>query len=179
MAPSWDNVVRGQINLRDAVHRQIDFTSPEGKAYRLIDKPAVLIVRPRGWHLYEKHMLFRGEAIGRVRGFRPLPLAQPRGAASPRHGRVLLPAETRGHREARLWAEVFDFAEQRVGLGQHQCTVLIETILAAFEMDEILQEAARQHRRPELRPLGLHLQLHQEVREAPGLRAARSLLESR
>jgi malate synthase len=63
MAPSWDNVIRGQINLRDAVRRAIDFTSPEGKAYRLVDKPAVLIVRPRGWHLYEKHMHFQGAQI--------------------------------------------------------------------------------------------------------------------
>ncbi len=143
MAPSWDNVVRGQINLRDAVHRRIDFTSPEGKAYRLVDKPAVLLVRPRGWHLYEKHMLFRGEPIPGA--FVDFGLYLWHNQAELRRrgsGPYFYLPKLEGHREARLWAEVFDFAERRVGLepGTIKCTVLIETILAAFEMDEILHE---------------------------------------
>ena len=143
LSPSWDNVIRGQANLRDAVRRQIDFTSPEGKAYRLVADPAVLFVRPRGWHLEEKHLvseagvvpgalvdfglyLFHNHAELAVRGTGPY---------------FYLP-KLESHREARLWAEVFDFAERRLGLadGTIKCTVLIETILAAFEMDEILFE---------------------------------------
>jgi malate synthase len=143
MSPSWDNVVRGQLNLRDAVSRQIEFTSPDGKAYRLVEKPAVLIVRPRGWHLYEKHMRFRGEPIPGAFVDFGLYLwhnhAELRARGS---GPYFYLPKLEGHREARLWAEVFDFAERRVGLapGTIKCTVLIETILAAFEMDEILHE---------------------------------------
>ena len=143
LAPSWDNVIAGQANLRDAVRRQIDFTSVEGKAYRLGDKTAVLIVRPRGWHLEEKHLL---------QGDRPLPGALVDFGLYLFHNHAELAARGTGpyfylpklesHREARLWAEVFDFAERRLGLahGTIKCTVLIETILAAFEMDEILFE---------------------------------------
>jgi malate synthase len=143
LAPTWDNVILGQVNLRDAVRRQIDFTSPEGKAYRLVDRPAVLMVRPRGWHLYEKHLL---------QGSKPLPGALVDFGLYLFHNHAELAARGTGpyfylpklesHLEARLWAEVFDFAERRLGLapGTIKCTVLIETILAAFEMDEILFE---------------------------------------
>ena len=144
LSPAWDNVIAGQANLRDAVRRQIDFTTPEGKAYRLKPDPAVLFVRPRGWHLEERHLvaadgmpvpgalvdfglyLFHNHAELAARGTGPY---------------FYLP-KLEGHREARLWAEVFDFAERRLGLahGAIRCTVLIETILAAFEMDEILFE---------------------------------------
>ncbi len=143
MAPSWDNVIRGQINLRDAVRRAIDFTSPEGKAYRLVDKPAVLIVRPRGWHLYEKHMHFQGAQIpGALVDF-GLYLWHNHAELKARGtGPYFYLPKLESHREARLWAEVFDFAERRLGLahGTIKCTVLIETIFAAFEMDEILHE---------------------------------------
>lgn len=148
MSPSWDNVVAGQANLRDAVRRRIDFTTPEGKAYRLVDRPAVLMVRPRGWHLIEKHLVHVDAAYAGV----PVPGALVDFGLYLFHNHAELAARGTGpyfylpklesHREARLWAEVFDFAERRLGLahGTIRCTVLIETILAAFEMDEILFE---------------------------------------
>ena len=143
LAPTWDNVILGQVNLRDAVRRQIDFVSPEGKTYRLVDRPAVLMVRPRGWHLHEKHLL---------QADKPLPGALVDFGLYLFHNHAELAARGTGpyfylpklesHLEARLWAEVFDFAERRLALarGTIKCTVLIETILAAFEMDEILFE---------------------------------------
>lgn len=143
LSPIWDNVIRGQINLRDAVRREIGFTSPEGKVYRLVDHPAVLIVRPRGWHLFEKHMLFGGEPIPGAFVDFGLFLWHNHAALRKRGtGPYFYLPKLEGHREARLWAEVFAFSERRVGLppGTIKCTVLIETILAAFEMDEILFE---------------------------------------
>ena len=145
LSPSWDNVVRGQANLRDAVRRQIDFTSPEGKAYRLGAHPAVLIVRPRGWHLEEKH-LAAGTGVSRVPGalvdFGLYLFHNHAELAARGTGPYFYLPKLESHREARLWAEVFDFAERRLGIahGTIKCTVLIETILAAFEMDEILWE---------------------------------------
>ena len=94
LTPTWDNVVQGQINLRDAVSREISFANPDGKQYRLNPQIATLLVRPRGWHLYEKHVLRRRQAgARRVRRLRPVPVPQPRGAESARHGPVLLSAE--------------------------------------------------------------------------------------
>ena len=145
LSPSWDNVVRGQANLRDAVRRQIDFTSPEGKAYRLGAHPAVLIVRPRGWHLEEKH-LAADAGVSRVPGalidFGLYLFHNHAELAARGTGPYLYLPKLESHHEARLWAEVFDYAERRLGIahGTIKCTVLIETILAAFEMDEILWE---------------------------------------
>ncbi len=145
LSPSWDNVVRGQANLRDAVRRQIDFTSPEGKAYRLGAHPAVLIVRPRGWHLEEKH-LAADAGVSRVPGalidFGLYLFHNHAELAARGTGPYFYLPKLESHHEARLWAEVFDFAERRLGIahGTIKCTVLIETILAAFEMDEILWE---------------------------------------
>jgi malate synthase len=143
MSPAWDNVVGGQANLRDAVRRQIDFTTPEGKAYRLVDKPAVLFVRPRGWHLVEKHLEGAGVPVpGALVDFGLYLFHNHAELAARGTGPYFYLPKLEGHREARLWAEVFDFAERRLGLahGSIKCTVLIETILAAFEMDEILFE---------------------------------------
>lgn len=143
LSPGWDNVIRGQINLRDAVRRQIEFTSPEGKVYRLVGKPAVLMVRPRGWHLYEKHLLASGAAIpGALVDFGLFLFHNHAALLALGSGPYFYLPKLESHREARLWAEVFDFAERRLGLahGTIKCTVLIETILAAFEMDEILHE---------------------------------------
>lgn len=145
LSPSWDNVVRGQANLRDAVRRQIDFTSPEGKAYRLGAHPAVLIVRPRGWHLEEKH-LAADAGVSRVPGalidFGLYLFHNHAELAARGTGPYFYLPKLESHHEARLWAEVFDYAERRLGIahGTIKCTVLIETILAAFEMDEILWE---------------------------------------
>ena len=143
LSPGWENVVRGQSNLRDAVRRTIDFTSPEGKAYRLREQTAVLIVRPRGWHLYEKHLLLAGHSIpGALVDFGLYLLHNHAELAARGTGPYFYLPKLESHREARLWAEVFDFAERRLGMahGTIKCTVLIETILAAFEMDEILFE---------------------------------------
>ena len=143
LSPGWENVVRGQSNLRDAVRRTIDFTSPEGKAYRLREQTAVLIVRPRGWHLYEKHLLLAGHSIpGALMDFGLYLFHNHAELAARGTGPYFYLPKLESHREARLWAEVFDFAERRLGMahGTIKCTVLIETILAAFEMDEILFE---------------------------------------
>ena len=143
LAPSWDNVIGGQANLRDAVARRIDFTSAEGKSYALKDKVAVLFVRPRGWHLEEKHLLVAGKPIpGALVDFGLYLFHNHRELANRGTGPYFYLPKMESHREARLWAEVFDFAERRLGIahGTIKCTVLIETILAAFEMDEILFE---------------------------------------
>jgi malate synthase len=143
MTPTWDNVVQGQVNLRDAVARRIDFTSPEGKAYRLNPAVATLIVRPRGWHLYEKHLLVDGEPVPGA--FVDFGLYLFHNQAELRRrgtGPYFYLPKTESHLESRLWAEVFRHAEARLGLPPQtiKVTVLIETILAAFEMDEILWE---------------------------------------
>ncbi len=143
LSPGWDNVIRGQANLRDAVSRCIDFTSPEGKAYAVVAQPAVLFVRPRGWHLQEKHLRLEGQPVSGALVDFGLYLFHNHGELKARGtGPYFYLPKLEGHREARLWAEVFDFAERRLGMahGTIRCTVLIETILAAFEMDEILYE---------------------------------------
>ena len=143
LCPTWSNVIDGQVNLHDAVRRTIDFESPEGKRYRLNERTAVLLVRPRGWHLYEKHWLLDGQPVpgafvdfGLYLFHNAVELGR-RGS-----GPYFYLPKLEGHLEARLWNEVFNFAEERLGLqhGTIKVTVLIETILAAFEMDEILWE---------------------------------------
>jgi malate synthase len=143
MTPTWDNLVLGQIALRDAVARTISFTSPEGKEYRLNDEVATLFVRPRGWHLVEKHVEVDGRKV--PGGLFDFGLYLYHNAAATRAigtGPYFYLPKLESHLEARLWAEVFRFAEERLGLerGTIKCTVLIETILAAFEIDEILYE---------------------------------------
>jgi malate synthase len=143
LTPTWDNVVQGQINLRDAVDRSISFANPDGKQYRLNPQTATLIVRPRGWHLFEKHIYVDGRrAPGAFVDF-GLYLFHNH-AALKAHGTgpyFYLP-KLESHLEARLWADVFRYSEQTLGLAAQtiKVTVLIETILASFEMDEILFE---------------------------------------
>ena len=147
LAPSWENVISGQANLRDAVARRIDFTSPEGKRYALNEKVAVLFVRPRGWHLEEKHLLSAGKPIpGALVDFGLYLFHNHRELAARGTGPYFYLPKMESHREARLWAEVFDFAERRLGLahGTIKCTVLIETILGCIEAEEILYEL-REH----------------------------------
>jgi malate synthase len=146
-APTWAATIEGQINLRDAVNRTISYTSPEGKDYRLNDQIATLMVRPRGWHLLEKHVLLDGKPISAsLFDF---------GLAFFHNARTLLEKGTgpyyylpkmESHLEARLWNDVFLLAQEQLGIprGTIKATVLIETILAAFEMDEILYEL-REH----------------------------------
>ena len=134
-SPTWRNVIEGQVNLRDAVAGTIELET-NGKRYELADDPAVLIVRPRGWHLPEKHVLVDGEPIsGSLLDFGLYVF----------HNRerpwFYIP-KLESHVEARLWNGVFDFAEAELAIpaGSIKATVLIENVLAAFEMDEILYE---------------------------------------
>ncbi|MSP14211.1 MAG: malate synthase A [Chloroflexi bacterium] len=146
-APTWQNMVEGQINLRDAANRTITFTSPEGKAYALKDKTAVLLVRPRGWHLLERHVMVDGKPIsGSLFDFGLYFFHNAKTLLEKGTGPYFYLPKLESHLEARLWNDVFVMAQQELGVspGTIRATVLIETILAAFEMDEILYEL-REH----------------------------------
>jgi len=146
-APTWENMVEGQVNLRDAVNRTITFTSPEGKQYRLNDTIATLLVRPRGWHLLEKHVLIDDEPVsGAVFDFALYFFHNAKTLLAANSGPYFYLPKMESHLEARLWNDVFVTAQRELGVpvGTIKATALIETILAAFEMDEILHEL-RQH----------------------------------
>jgi malate synthase len=145
--PTWTNMVQGQVNLIDAIERTIEYRSPDGRRYRLNDQVATLLVRPRGWHLPEKHAWVDGQPVSGSLFDAGLYLFH--------NGRRLLDRgsgpyfylpKLESHLEARLWNDVFLHAQARLGLprGSVRATVLIETIPAAFEMDEILYEL-REH----------------------------------
>ena len=143
LSPTWENVVQGQINLRDAVRRTISFESPDGRVYRLADKTATLVVRPRGWHLVERHVLVDGEPISAsLFDFGLYFFHNAQELLARNTGPYFYLPKLESHLEARLWNDVFNFAQDRLGIprGTIRATVLIETILAAFEMDEILWE---------------------------------------
>jgi len=143
LTPTWDNVVSGQINLRDAVKREISFQNPDGKQYRLNPQIATLLVRPRGWHLYEKHVLLDGKQVPGAFVDFGLYLFHNHAALKARGtGPYFYLPKLESHIEARLWADVFRHSESTLGIAPQtiKVTVLIETILAAFEMDEILYE---------------------------------------
>ncbi len=147
LSPTWRNVVDGQANLYDAVRRQVDFASPEGKEYRLAEKTATLIVRPRGWHLSERHVHVDGEPVSAsLFDFGLFFFHNARELLERGSGPYFYLPKLERHREARLWNDVFVAAQERLGVprGTIRATVLIETILAAFEMDEILYEL-REH----------------------------------
>jgi malate synthase len=143
-APTWENVLAGQVNLLDANRRQIDFTDARsGKRYVLADRTATLIVRPRGWHLPEKHVTVDGEPVAGALFDFALYLANNHAALAARGtGPYFYLPKLESHLEARLWNDVFIVAQDALGIprGTIKATVLIETILAAFEMDEILHE---------------------------------------
>lgn len=142
-SPTWDNNLSGQINLRDAVRGTISFTSPEGKQYALNPEHAVLIVRPRGWHLEERHATVAGNPLsGSLMDFGLFFFHNAKQLIANGSGPYFYLPKMQSHLEARLWNDVFVFAQQYVGVpqGTIRATVLIETILAAFEMDEILYE---------------------------------------
>ena len=142
-SPTWDNLVQGQINLRDAVRRTISFVSPEGKKYALKDKTAVLVVRPRGWHLVEKHVLLDGKPIpASLFDFGLYLFHNAKALLDRGTGPYVYLPKLESHLEARLWNDVFNKAQDllKIPRGSVRATVLIETILAAFEMDEILYE---------------------------------------
>jgi malate synthase len=143
LTPTWDNVLQGQINLRQAVDRTIGFKSPEGKCYSLNEKCATLIVRPRGWHLLEEHMLVDGDPVSAsLFDFGLFFFHNAEKLVAQGSGPYFYLPKIECHLEARLWDHVFNEAETRMNLprGTIKATVLIETLPAAFEMDEILYE---------------------------------------
>jgi malate synthase len=145
--PTWANTIQGQVNLRDAVNGTISFTSPDGKEYRLGEQLATLLVRPRGWHLVEKHVLVDGEPVSAgVFDFALYLFHNARTLLDKGSGPYFYLPKLESHLEARLWNEIFLTAQEAMGIprGSIRATVLIETILAAFEMDEILYEL-REH----------------------------------
>ncbi|MGL4996415.1 MAG: malate synthase, partial [Deefgea sp.] len=145
--PTWDNQIVGQINVRDAYRREISYTSPDGKVYALNDEIATLIIRPRGWHLMEKHLEVDGEIMsGSLFDFGLVVFHNLQYRLSQGTSCYFYLPKMESHLEARLWNDVFTWAEAALS-APHGCikgTVLIETILAAFEMDEILYEL-REH----------------------------------
>ena len=142
-APTWELMIQGHINLRDAVRRSISFTSPEGKEYKLNPEVATLIVRPRGWHLLEKHVLIDGKPIpGGILDFALYFFHNAKELIKRGSGPYFYLPKMQSHLEARLWNAIFLDAQKELGLpkGTIKATVLVETIWAAFEMDEILYE---------------------------------------
>jgi malate synthase len=146
-APSWDNMVLGQAALVDAVERTIDFTGPDGREYRLQDEVATLLVRPRGWHLAEKHVLMDGRPVSASLFDFGLYFFHNAGRLLERGtGPYFYLPKLESHLEARLWNQVFERSQEVLDIprGTIKATVLIETVLAAFEMEEILYEL-REH----------------------------------
>jgi len=146
-SPTWRNNLDGQVNLRDAIRGTIAFESPEGKKYRLNPRPATLFVRPRGWHLTERHFLVDSEPIsGSLFDFGLYFFHNAKALVEKGSGPYFYLPKMESHIEARLWNDVFNAAQDALGIprGTIRATVLIETILAAFEMDEILWEL-REH----------------------------------
>lgn len=143
LSPTWENVIQGQINCSDAVRRTISFANPDGKRYTLNENVATLLVRPRGWHLVEKHVLVDDEPISAslfdfgLYMFRNAQELLARGS-----GPYFYLPKLESHLEARLWNDVFVAAQDALGIpqGSIRATVLIETILGALEMEEILYE---------------------------------------
>ena len=147
MTPTWHNVLEAQVNLRDAVARTIQYANPDGRIYQLHEKVSVMFVRPRGWHMVEKHLQVDGKPVSAslfdfgLYFFHNAKALLSRGTAP----YFYLP-KMENHLEARLWNDVFIYAQQRFGIprGTVKATVLIETLPAAFEMDEFLYEL-REH----------------------------------
>jgi malate synthase len=143
LSPTWENVVQGQQNLYDAVRKTISFTNPDGREYRLNPQTATLLVRPRGWHLLERHVTVDGESVSAslfdfgLYFFHNAAELLARGS-----GPYFYLPKMESHLEARLWNDVFVFAQEYLGIphGSIRATMLIETVLAAFEMEEMLYE---------------------------------------
>jgi len=142
-SPTWDATIQGQINLRDVNDGTISYSSPEGKRYKLNPKTAVLIVRPRGWHLLEEHVLVDGQPVSAsIFDFSLYLSNNAKKLMFNRTGPYFYLPKMESRLEARLWNEIFNFSEDQLGIprGTIRATALIETILAGFEMDEILFE---------------------------------------
>ncbi len=145
--PTWENCIAGQINLRDAVLRTITFENPDGKKYQLGENTATLLVRPRGWHLLEKHFTVDGVPVsGGIFDFALYMFHSAKPKIASGSGPYFYLPKLESHHEARLWNDIFVTTQDELGIpqGTIKATVLIETILAAFEMDEILYEL-REH----------------------------------
>ena len=146
-SPTWGNVIEGQLNLVDAIERSIEFLNPDGRVYRLNQDVATLLVRPRGWHLPENHLLVDGAPISAsLLDFGLYFFHNARKLVDAGTGPYFYLPKLQSHLEARLWNDVFVFAQDQLGISQGtiKATVLVETILAAFEMEEILYEL-REH----------------------------------
>jgi malate synthase len=142
-SPTWHNVVDGQRNLYDAVRRTISFQNPDGREYRLHERTATLLVRPRGWHLHERHLLVDGQPVaGSLFDFGLYFFHNARELLDRGSGPYFYLPKLESHLEARLWNDVFNAAQDALAIprGSVRATVLIETLPAAFEMDEILYE---------------------------------------
>ncbi|WP_163102669.1 malate synthase A [Peribacillus alkalitolerans] len=142
-SPTWENCIEGQINLRDAVRGTIQYVAPNGKKYELSSNPAVLKVRPRGWHLEEKHVLLDGTPISAsLFDFGLFFFHNAKALIEKGSGPYFYLPKMENHIEARLWNDVFVFAQDSLGIpqGTIKATALLETILASYEMDEILYE---------------------------------------
>src|SRR6202158_2442800 len=142
-SPTWANLVGGQVNLIDAIEGTLTFTNPEGKEYRLNEQVATLVVRPRGWHLDERHVVLGGKPVsGSLFDFGLYFFHNAKRLLGKGSGPYFYLPKLENHLEARLWNDVFNFAQDALGIprGTIRATVLIETILAAFEMEEILYE---------------------------------------
>ncbi len=145
--PTWQNMIEGQIILRDAIRGDIAFSGPKGKSYRLNKRIATLIVRPRGWHLVEKHVLVDGEPVsGAIFDFGLYFFHNAKALLAANSGPYFYLPKMESHLEARLWNDIFVAAQQALGIpaGAIKATALIETVVAAFEMEEILYEL-REH----------------------------------
>ncbi len=141
LSPTWENVVQGQANCMDAVRRTLSFTSPDGKAYALGPELATLVVRPRGWHLRERHLTLAGEPLSAgLVDFGLFLFHNGRELLARGSGPYFYLPKLESRHEAALWEDVFVFAEEALGIprGTIRATVLVETLPAAFEMDEIL-----------------------------------------
>ncbi|RCK70173.1 malate synthase A [Desertihabitans brevis] len=143
ITPSWDKLVDAQLTLHRAVHGDLDFTTEQGKEYRLGEELATIVARPRGWHLLEEHVLVDGTPVaGALFDFAIYLAANAERLLANGSGPYFYLPKLESHLEARLWNDVFTFAQERLGIahGTIRATVLIETIPAAFEMEEILYE---------------------------------------
>ena len=146
-SPNWFNQIQGQVNIKDAIARKISFTNEAGKVYKLNDKIATLQIRPRGWHLDEKHVTVDGQRVsGGIFDFALAFFHNAKEQVARGAGPFYYLAKLESHLEARLWNDIFVRAQDEIGMerGTIKATVLLETILASFEMDEILYEL-REH----------------------------------
>ena len=145
-SPTWDNLIEGHHNLRDAIRRTIEYTSPEGKVYRLKERTATLMVRPRGWHLPEKHVFLDGKPVsGSLFDWGLYFFHNAKELLARGSGPYFYLPKMESRLEARLWNDVFNHGEDALGIprGSVRATALIETLLATFEAEEILYELGR------------------------------------